>query len=112
VSQARLKGKSQGPQSFARRQCAWWHCASLFEAAQEATMPLIEVHLIENVFNPEQKRQIIQKLTDAMVSVEGENMRGVTWVKISEVASGEWAIGGQPLTTEAVKDLAAGKLAA
>jgi hypothetical protein len=41
-------------------------------------MPLIEVHLIVNVFNPEQKRQIIQKLTDAMVSIEGENMRGVT----------------------------------
>jgi len=75
-------------------------------------MPLIEVHLIENVFSPEQKRQVIQKLTEAMVSVEGENMRGVTWVKISEVASGEWAIGGQPLTTEAVKELAAGKRAA
>lgn len=75
-------------------------------------MPLIEVHLIENVFSPEQKRQVIQKLTDAMVSVEGENMRGVTWVKIHEVASGEWAIGGQPLTTQAVKDLAAGKRAA
>jgi len=75
-------------------------------------MPLIEVHSFENVFNPEQKRQIIQKLTDAMVSVEGENMRGVTWVKISEVASGEWGIGGQPLTTEAVKDLTAGRQAA
>ena len=45
-------------------------------------MPLIDVHLIENVFTPEQKRQIISKLTDAMVSIEGENMRGVTWVKI------------------------------
>jgi 4-oxalocrotonate tautomerase len=75
-------------------------------------MPLIEVHLIENVFSPEQKRQVIEKLTDAMVSVEGENMRGVTWVKISEVASGEWGIGGQPLTTEAVRQLAAGKRAA
>ncbi len=63
-------------------------------------MPLIEVHLIENVFDLEQNRQIIQKLTDAMVSIEGENMRGVTWVKISEVTSGEWGIGGQPLTTE------------
>jgi 4-oxalocrotonate tautomerase len=75
-------------------------------------MPLIEVHLIENVFSPEQKRQVIEKLTDAMVSVEGENMRGVTWVKISEVARGEWGIGGQPLTTEAVRQLAAGKRAA
>jgi 4-oxalocrotonate tautomerase len=51
-------------------------------------------------------------LTDAMVSVEGENMRGVTWVKISEVTSGEWGIGGEPPTTEAVKDLAAGRQAA
>ena len=43
-----------------------------------------------------------------MVAIEGENMRGVTWVVIEEVNSGEWGIGGQPLTTEAVKDLAAG----
>jgi 4-oxalocrotonate tautomerase len=75
-------------------------------------MPLIEVHLIEDVFDSAQKKQIIEKLTDAMVSVEGENMRGVTWVKITEVASGDGAIGGQPLTTEAVKALAAGKRAA
>jgi 4-oxalocrotonate tautomerase len=75
-------------------------------------MPLIEVHLIESMFNLEQKHQIIQKLTNAMVSIEGENMRGVTWVKISEVASDEWGIGGQPLTIEAVKDLAAGRRAA
>ena len=72
-------------------------------------MPQIDVHLIKGVFNTEQKKQIIQKLTDAMVSVEGENMRGVTWVKIFEVNSGEWGIGGQPLTTEAVKELAAGR---
>ena len=75
-------------------------------------MPLIEVHLIKDVFNSEQKEQIIGKLTDAMVSIEGENMRGVTWVKITEVTSGEWGIGGQPLTTEAVRALAAGKNAA
>lgn len=75
-------------------------------------MPLIEVHLVEDVFDSAQKKQIIEKLTDAMVSIEGENMRGVTWVKISEVASGEWGIGGQPLTTEAVKALARGKQAA
>ncbi len=75
-------------------------------------MPLIEVHLIENVFDSDQKKQIIEKLTDAMVSVEGENMRTVTWVKISEVTSGERGIGGHPLTTEVVKALAGGKNAA
>jgi 4-oxalocrotonate tautomerase len=74
-------------------------------------MPLIEVHVIENVFSPEQKRQMISKLTDAMVAIEGEAMRGVTWVKISEVASGEWGIGGSAVTTQAVKDLASAKRA-
>ncbi len=74
-------------------------------------MPVIEVHLIENVFSPEQKRQMISKLTDAMVAVEGEAMRGVTWVKISEVASGEWGIGGSPVTTQAIKEMAAAKRA-
>jgi 4-oxalocrotonate tautomerase len=75
-------------------------------------MPLIEVHLIEKVFTPEQKHQIIEKLTDAMVSIEGENMRGVTWVKVSEVTSGDWGVGGQLLTTEAMRALASGRKAA
>jgi 4-oxalocrotonate tautomerase len=72
-------------------------------------MPFIQVKLIENVFTPEQKKQIISKLTDAMVSIEGENMRPVTWVVIEDVRSGEWGIGGQGMTTEAVHALAAGK---
>ncbi len=44
-----------------------------------------------------------------MVSIEGENIRQVTWVVIDEVKSGNWGIGGNALTTEAVKALAAGK---
>jgi 4-oxalocrotonate tautomerase len=72
-------------------------------------MPLINVKVIENVFSPEQKAQIAERLTDAMVSVEGENMREVTWCVIEEVRSGDWAIGGQTLTTEAVHALAAGQ---
>ncbi len=72
-------------------------------------MPLIQVSLIEEVFTPEQKQQIIHKLTDAMVEVEGEALRGVTWVTIQEIRSGDWGIGGQPLTTAAVKAMAAGR---
>jgi len=60
-------------------------------------MPLINVQIIENVFTPEQKKQIVTKLTDAMVAVEGEALRSVTWVKIDEVKEGNWGIGGQPL---------------
>jgi 4-oxalocrotonate tautomerase len=73
-------------------------------------MPFINVRLIENVFTPEQKQQIARDLTEAMVAIEGERMRGVTWCVIEEVKSGDWAIGGQPLTTEAVHALARGEV--
>jgi 4-oxalocrotonate tautomerase len=72
-------------------------------------MPLIQVKVIEDVFTQTQKREIVRKLTDAMVSIEGENMRPVTWVIVEEVASGDWGIGGTPLSTADVKALAAGK---
>ena len=72
-------------------------------------MPLIQVKLIEDVFSAAQKKEIISRLTDAMVSIEGENMRPVTWIVIEEVRSGEWGIGGNALTTDAVKALAAGQ---
>ena len=72
-------------------------------------MPFINVKVIEGVFTPDQKAQIAERLTDAMVSVEGENMRGVTWCVIDEVKSGDWAIGGNSLTTEAVHALASGQ---
>lgn len=72
-------------------------------------MPLINVRLIEGVFTSDQKKQMITNLTNAMVAVEGENMRQVTWVIIDEVKSGDWALGGEPLTTEKVKALAANR---
>ena len=72
-------------------------------------MPLINVKVIEGVFTDGQKGEIVKSLTEAMVGVEGENMRGVTWVVIDEVKSGDWAIGGNQLTTEAVHALAAGR---
>ena len=71
-------------------------------------MPLIQVKLIEGVFDEAQQRDIVTRLTDAMVEIEGENMRPVTWCMVEEVASGDWAIAGSPLTTEDVKALAAG----
>jgi 4-oxalocrotonate tautomerase len=71
-------------------------------------MPMVNVKVIEGVFSDDQKHDMIEKLTDTMVDIEGENMRGVTWVVIDEVKSGDWGIGGQPLTTADVHALAAG----
>ena len=75
-------------------------------------MPLIQVRVIKDVFTKEQKRQMISKLTDAMVSIEGETMRGTTWCVIEEVESGDWGIGGKAITAEAVRGIAAGRTAA
>ena len=55
-------------------------------------MPLINVKVIENVFSDEDKKQMVTRLTDALVTIEGEAMRPVTWVVIEEVKSGDWAL--------------------
>jgi 4-oxalocrotonate tautomerase len=62
-------------------------------------MPLVTVKLVEGVFNETEKREMIEKLTDTMVEIEGENMRGITWVVVEEVKSGDWGIGGNALAT-------------
>ena len=74
-------------------------------------MPMITIDVIKDVFTPEQKRDLITKVTDAMVAVEGENLRAVTWVRINEFESGDWAIGGKPLRAGDVKNMALGKAA-
>ena len=68
-------------------------------------MPLLNVKLIEGVFTPKQKQEMIRKLTDTMVSIEGENLRELTWVVIEEVKSGDWGIGGNAVGTADVKAL-------
>ena len=71
-------------------------------------MPFINVKLIVGVFTADQKSEIVRRLTDTMVEIEGENMRPVTWCVIEEVASGDWGIAGQPMRTEDVLALAHG----
>jgi 4-oxalocrotonate tautomerase len=71
-------------------------------------MPLIDVHVIKDVFNQAQKKEIIEKITNTMVEIEGEALRGVTWVRIRETNEGDWAIGGQQLTAAAIHNMQKG----
>src|SRR5262245_28331038 len=95
--------------SFCELRCALNHFEQLKTKDRRTSMPLVNVRLIEGVFTATQKQEMIRKLTDAIISIEGENMRSVTSVIIDEVKSGDWGIGGNPLTTNDVKALAAGK---
>jgi 4-oxalocrotonate tautomerase len=38
-------------------------------------MPLVTIDVIKDVFTPAQNRTLIEKVTQAMIEVEGENMR-------------------------------------
>ena len=71
-------------------------------------MPLVTIDIIEGVFNEEAKADMIKRVTDTMVAIEGENLRPVTWVRINEVKQGDWGIGGQCLRAADVHALAAG----
>jgi 4-oxalocrotonate tautomerase len=75
-------------------------------------MPLVTVKVIEGVFTQEQKQEMINKITDTMVEIEGENLRPVTWVLVEEVLSGDWGIAGNGLTTADVHALQAQPAAA
>lgn len=70
-------------------------------------MPLATIKMIEGVFSGEEKQRMIEKVTEAMLSVEGENLRDYTLVILEEVKSGDWGVGGKSLKTDDVKRLRA-----
>jgi 4-oxalocrotonate tautomerase len=72
---------------------------------------MVTIDVIKDVFTPEQKQKLITKVTEAMIEVEGEGMRPVTWVRIQEFESGDWAVGGKALKTADVHALAKAKVA-
>ncbi len=51
---------------------------------------------------------MIEKITDAIVEIKGEAMRAVTWVRVKEVQSGHWGIGGTRPSSADIKAMAAG----
>ncbi len=70
-------------------------------------MPLAQSKGLSGYLSLEQKQELIRKVTDAIVSVEGEGLRPVTWVIVEDVPSGQWGVGGSPVTTEGLKKMAA-----
>jgi len=70
-------------------------------------MPLIQISVVEGALSDQQKSQLISKVTEAALAVYGEGLRPHCWVIVNDVKSGQWGLGGQGLTTEAVKALMA-----
>ena len=74
-------------------------------------MPMVDIQVIEGVFSPAEKQEMIEKVTNTMVEIEGENLRDLTWVRIIEIASGDWGIAGNGVTAEAVQGMRNAKAA-
>jgi 4-oxalocrotonate tautomerase len=66
-------------------------------------MPVISIKALADVFDVVQKAQIIKGVTDAIVEVEGERMRPLTWVLFEDVPEGDWGIGGIELEVRHVR---------
>ena len=62
-------------------------------------MPIITVKVIKGVVltSDEQKRELLQKMTDTFISVVGDVARPYTYCIIEETPLYEWSIGGRPL---------------
>jgi 4-oxalocrotonate tautomerase len=69
-------------------------------------MPLVQITGVGEYLSLEQKQEIIRKVTDAVVSVEGEGLRPVTWVTIQDVQPGAWGVGGTPVTADDLRAMA------
>jgi 4-oxalocrotonate tautomerase len=77
--------------------------AKAVDSERRIQMPLANIKVIEGVFTDAEKRQMIEKVTDALVTIEGERLRDKTVVIVEETRSGDWGVGGSTLTAEQVK---------
>ena len=72
-------------------------------------MPLVQIKGVEGYLTKDQKQELIKKVTDAVVSVEGEGLRPVTWVIIEDVNEGEWGVGGNPVNAAMLRKMVSEK---
>lgn len=74
-------------------------------------MPLVQIKGVAGYLTKDQKQELIKKVTDAVLSVEGEGLRPVTWVIIEDVKENEWGVGGKPVNAEMLRKMATEKKA-
>jgi 4-oxalocrotonate tautomerase len=71
-------------------------------------MPFVEIKLIEGELSKEKVEELIEGVTDLIVSLIGENIRSVTHIAVQEIKSGYWGAGGQAVGLDDIRALLAG----
>jgi 4-oxalocrotonate tautomerase len=68
-------------------------------------MPLVQIKGVSGYLSKEQKSELIRRVTDAVLAVEGEGLRPVTWVLVEDVPEGQWGVGGQAATSALLAEM-------
>ncbi len=63
-------------------------------------MPIIRVTLLEDFASLAQKEEIVQELSNSLVSVMGEIVRPYIYTLVDEVSPGAWSVQGGTIMTE------------
>ena len=63
-------------------------------------MPMIDIQVLEGVFDAEEKERIIKSVIRAFGEAAGGKMYQNTSCRIHEVKSGSWGLAGDVYTTE------------
>lgn len=68
-------------------------------------MPFVQVQTITGILSCEQKAELLNRITDLMVEIEGRgdpSFRSSVWVRIDEHAPSDWSLGGMIPTSEMI----------
>lgn len=66
-------------------------------------MPMVVIHTVKGIMDSAQKRQLLERVTDLMVEVEGQGnaeFRRSVWVRIEEQEPTHWSVGGMVPTAQ------------
>ena len=69
-------------------------------------MPIVTVQLMEGVLTKEQKKSLMDGITDAVTRVYGPPMRLFMHVVLEEIKAGDWIAAGNQITPERVRKIA------
>ena len=68
-------------------------------------MPNITISTVRGILDADQKRAMLERITDVMVEIEGQgnpDFRSKVWIKIEEQEPANWMAGGLIPTAEMI----------
>ena len=72
--------------------------------SQQGKPALVTIWVLQGQYAPEQKAEMIRRVSDVMTEVIGRDVADPTWVVIEEIHRGEWWFGDGDASTRPPSD--------